>query len=278
MLFVDDSQENRRIFKRLLEHMGMAVTVESKPLKTIPLMEIGLEEGTPFQLVVLDHNMPVNSGLDVGMTIRNMPRFDPTKLLIFSSVGEKGDSAIFARAGFDAYLNKLSRYETLRSMLSATLEHESGQPLITQHSIEEAKISIQSDEIKFNATVLVAEDVLPNQIIAKKLLTNMGIQVAVANDGEEAVAAYKENNFDLIFMDCRMPEMDGYDATQAIRDIEQKDNATPIPIIALTANASTDDQTLCINVGMNDVVTKPFKRSDLSICLQQWLPDAVVSD
>ena len=100
----------------------------------------------------------------------------------------------------------------------------------------------------------------------------MGIPVDVANNGEEAVAAFKHNGYDMVFMDCRMPVMDGYEATRLIRkqELENK-HRNPVPIIALTANASKADRQLCAQCGMNDVLTKPYKRAELSECVQQWL-------
>ncbi len=274
MLFVDDNQEIRCIFKRLLEHMGADITIVSDPTKTLEHLREAARTGNHFQIAILDQNMPEISGMELGVDIRNDPQFDELKLLIFSSAGQKGDTAQFLQAGFNAYLNKLCHYETLHAMLSAMLEHASGQPIITQHTIEDARQMDHSDDQTFDALILLVEDVLPNRIIARKFLTNMGIDVDVASNGKEALEAFNNNSYDLIFMDCRMPEMDGFEATKAIRILENEGGKSPTPIIALTANASSDDRLLCEQAGMNDVVTKPFKRNDLSACLQQWLPQA----
>lgn len=274
LLFVDSLVENIRIFKRLFLQMGLDATVETKLFKTIPLLEIALENNEPFKIVVLTHNMMQQSGLELGRTIRKMPHLAQTKLLVLSSFGHKGDSDIFSRAGFNAYLSKLSRYETLQSILSKILVHNENEPIITRYSLEDTKASDSDEKIQINANVLLAEDVLPNQIIAKKFLNHMGVEVDVVNDGQKSVAAFREEKFDLIFMDCRMPVMDGYEACKAIRHLEKQRGVTvPIPIIALTANASNEDRLLCLDAGMNDVITKPFKRNDLEECLIQYLPD-----
>ncbi len=273
LLLVDDNQEYRRVFKRMFEHMGTRATIASNPTEMIEKLHAANQTGDPFKIAILDHNMPETSGMELGIQIRNDTEFDDLKLLIFSSIGQKGDAALFLKAGFNAYLSKLSRYETLRAMLSEILNHSAGDPIITQHSIEDA---IQSDaaapQPSFQASILLVEDVLPNQIVANKFLTSMGLEVDVAGNGIEAVEAFRNNNYSLIFMDCRMPEMDGYDATKAIRALEKEDNQSPMPIIALTANATNDDRKLCEQAGMDDVVTKPFIKTDLSTCLQQWLP------
>ncbi|MCP4983352.1 MAG: response regulator, partial [Gammaproteobacteria bacterium] len=273
LLLVDDNQEYRRVFKRMFEHMGTRATIASNPTEMIEKLHAANQTGDPFKIAILDHYMPETSGMELGIQIRNDTEFDDLKLLIFSSIGQKGDAALFLKAGFNAYLSKLSRYETLRAMLSEILNHLTGDPIITQHSIEDA---IQSDaaapQQSFQASILLVEDVLPNQIVANKFLTSMGLEVDVVGNGREAVEAFRNNNYSLIFMDCRMPEMDGYDATKAIRALEKENNQTPMPIIALTANATNDDRKLCEQAGMDDVVTKPFIKTDLSTCLQQWLP------
>ncbi len=271
ILFVDDNKESQHIFKRMLEHMGAKVSIAFDTSQIQETLLRAVESNLPFDIAILEQNMPQKSGLEVGAEIRKDPQFTDLKLLIFASVGQKGDAIVFAQAGFNAYLNKLCRYETLRAMLSSMLEHQPGQPLITQHSVEDARQSVDSVGKTFKASVLLVEDIFPNQIVAKKFLGGMGVEVEVANDGQEAIDAYKSHTFDLILMDCRMPVMDGYQATRVIRDLEKEYNKTPIPIIALTANASNEDRVLCKQAGMNDVITKPYKRADLTNCLHQWL-------
>jgi CheY-like chemotaxis protein len=121
----------------------------------------------------------------------------------------------------------------------------------------------------------LVEDILPNQIITTKMLERCGIKVEVAINGKQAIQKYGAVNFDLILMDCRMPIFDGYDATKTIRKLESV--GTRIPIIALTANASTEDKKLCQQAGMDDIITKPFKRDDLLHCIQKWLPLSITT-
>ncbi len=272
MLFADDNNENGRIFKRMLEHMGAKVTLSTDAEQTREyLLDACLAED-PYRIAIIDHNIPEIGGIELGINIRRESRLDNLKLLIISSVGQKGDAALYTRAGFNAYLNKISGYDTLRAMLSAMLDHVPGHAIITQHSIEEALHSTEGESIAFKASVLLVEDIMPNQLVAKKFLNQMGVEVDVASDGLKAIEAYKTNSYDLVFMDCRMPSMDGFEATEIIRKLEQENGVTKVPIIALTANASSDDRLLCEQAGMDDVVTKPYKRADLSNCLQLWLP------
>ena len=117
--------------------------------------------------------------------------------------------------------------------------------------------------------MLLVEDVLPNQVIARTMLEKMGLTVDVADDGQQAIFQFEIGKYDLILMDCRMPLVDGYQATVKIRSSEAGKGHTPI--IALTTNASQEDRELCRNSGMDDIITKPFKRADLEKCLSKWL-------
>ncbi len=129
---------------------------------------------------------------------------------------------------------------------------------------------------KYDARILLVEDIRANQLIASKMLQNMGVNVDLAVDGQQAIEQFKMEQYDLIFMDCRMPVVDGYQATVEIRKREKNDSR--IPIIALTANASEEDRQLCSQSGMDDVITKPFRKVDIQSCLQQWLSNRAQSN
>ncbi len=145
------------------------------------------------------------NGDALGIKIRTDTQFDDLKLLIFSSTGQKYDATYLSDIGFNAYLNKLSLYETLRAILSDTLDHSTGNPIITQHRIKDAILFNDASQQAFNASVLLVEDVLPNQISANKVMTKMGVGADVACNGIEAVESFKANGYDLIFIDCHMP-------------------------------------------------------------------------
>jgi two-component system, sensor histidine kinase len=134
-----------------------------------------------------------------------------------------------------------------------------------------------SANYRFNARILVAEDYPANQLVVQRFLEDLGCQVHLVSNGFEAVKALKKQQFDLVFMDCQMPFMDGYQATEEIRLNElSSDLGKHIPIIALTAHALTEDEAKCKEAGMDEWVTKPFTRQDLSKALQKWLPEALV--
>ncbi len=275
ILFVDDNEMIRDIFAPMLEHMGAEVTILEDSDQVMDHLYRALDE-QPYQITILDQNMADTSVLQLGKQIRQDQRLDQLKMMIFAAAGEKGDSAAFARIGFDAYLSKLCRYEVLQSMLSMMLQHTPDQPIITQHSIEESLQSERNREQQFQANILLVEDMLPNQIIARKILSKIGATVDIASNGQEGVELFQQGDYDLVLMDCRMPVMDGYQATEIMREQESQQPAgRHVPIIALTANCSKEERALCLEAGMDDVVTKPFKQADLANCLQQWLASPV---
>lgn len=272
ILFVDSKKENRRIFHRILEHMGAKVTVASESTQAFAILNEAIQTDFPCQILILNDTKPDNCAVAMSKIICASDQFTDLKLLLLTSIGHKNAPDLFAKLGFSGYINNPSRYMTLHMVLSAICHHRQGDPLVTQYSIEEAKGSSEDIVETFQASILLVEDNLLNQTIAKKFLSKMGIKIDVANNGGEAINSFYAEDYDLIFMDCRMPHMDGYDATRAIRLLEKHLNRATIPIVALTANTSESDRLLCTQVGMNDVVTKPYRRADLSECLRQWLP------
>jgi CheY-like chemotaxis protein/HPt (histidine-containing phosphotransfer) domain-containing protein len=132
-------------------------------------------------------------------------------------------------------------------------------------------------DCQFNATILVAEDYLANQILVTRFLKNVGCRVKMVNNGAEVIDALKQQDYDLIFMDCQMPVMDGYQAATEIRRFENEaKDSKRVPIIALTAHALAGDKAKCLDAGMDEWVTKPFTRKDLNEVLQKWLPEQLI--
>ncbi|MCK4709491.1 MAG: response regulator, partial [Gammaproteobacteria bacterium] len=277
ILYAENDPDIQLIFNSIFKHMGARTTLVSEFGQVIDALHKAVSEVDPCNIAILDQDLADKNILQLGKEIRNNSLFNNLKLMVFSSKGQKGGASAFYKAGFNAYIGKLNRYDTLHKMLTGLLTHTLDKPMITQHSLEDVSSLEQGINKTYNASILVVEDVLPNQLIAKKLLQRLGVDVEIANNGQEAVSSYENNNYDLIFMDCRMPVMDGYDATRNIRQLEKDNQASQhLPIIALTANASSEDRILCVQAGMDDVITKPFKLSELANCLQQWLdlPDS----
>jgi len=213
-------------------------------------------------------------------------------LVMLTSFSQRGDAQAAQAAGFDAFLTKPVRQAHLYDCLSMVVNGApplpgstgpSAVPLITRHTVTEAKASQRG-------RVLVVEDNFVNQKVAAKMLEREGYRVDVAANGREAVAAVARVPYALVFMDCQMPEMDGYDATREIRRREAMGKGPEankeaegsclsphalrhVPIIAMTANALKGDREKCLEAGMDDYVAKPVRREDLAAILAQWQPD-----
>ncbi len=189
-------------------------------------------------------------------------------LVILSSKGVRGEAAQYRDIPACAYLHKPTDSETLLHSLHMVLmaRDQKDMPLITKHVVDEQLDN--SSECQFSAQVLVAEDVVANQMVIRAMLQRCGIDVTFANNGVEAVVMALRQPFDLILMDCQMPLLDGLSATQQIR----QQQPVRIPIVALTANALQDDRGRCLDAGMDDFLSKPVKRRQLIDMLKKWLP------
>ena len=271
-LIVDDNQNNLDILTHILESVDMGVVVLKNGQDVVPTLQEALEVKNPFDLCLIDIQMPGFSGYDVAKHIRD-PRykFPNLPLIALSSLMDR-DAQKCEEAGFDGFLNKPIRREKLFQMLERIMgERVAGgakgevakQKIMTQYSVRE--------ERKHSVRILLAEDSVDNQRLAKLILTKAGYQMEVAGDGEEAVNKYTQSpeDFDLIFMDIQMPNMDGIEATKVIR----KKGFDTIPIVAMTADAMKGDREKCLKAGMDDYTTKPIKRELVFKMIKKWVLD-----
>jgi CheY-like chemotaxis protein len=217
----------------------------------------------PYDLVVLDHQPPELDGIAIAYAIQAAPALTALPMVLLTSLGHRGQSTTAQRAGIAAYLTKPIRQSQLYDCLVTVLGRTTGPALssrVTPHGLTEVQAHVK---------VLVVEDHVTNQIVAVKLLEQQGCRVDVASNGQEAVEATSHISYDCVFMDCQMPEMDGFAATAAIR---QREAATgqQVPIIAMTANAIQGDRERCLEAGMTDYVSKPFTPQQLAEMLQKW--------
>jgi CheY-like chemotaxis protein len=253
-LIVDDNRSNLDILRHILESVGMNVFALTNGKDVLPAIQKAMEEQNRFDLCICDIQMPGTSGYDVGKAIHGFKsEIEDIPLIALSSLMER-DAGKCEEAGFDGFLSKPVRREKLYKMLKRLLGEKKDEELkpkiVTQYSVRE--------DMKHSARILLAEDNPVNQKLAKIMLTKAGYQVEVANNGQEAVEKYttSSEDFDLIFMDIQMPEMDGIEATQAIRE----NGFDTIPIVAMTANAMKGDREICLKAGMVDYIAKPIKR------------------
>ncbi len=270
ILIVDDNLRNLEILTHILKSAGMEVVALKEGEGVLPILHKSLEAKKPFDLCLSDIQMPGMTGYKLAKMIRHDEapiRYLP--MIALSSLMER-DARLCKESGFDGFLSKpIHRGKLFQMMVrligevgvNAKDSEGTRKKIITQYSLRE--------EMKHSVCILLVEDNPVNQRLAKIMLTKAGYQVAVADNGKEAVERYMASpkDFDLIFMDVQMPEMDGLQATKAIR----AKGFDTVPIVAMTAHAMKGDREKCLEAGMNDYITKPIKRELVFEVLEKWV-------
>ncbi len=305
VLIVDDNESNRIILHHLVTGWGMVDDQAQDAASAVTLIEQQAAKGLSDDVAIVDMLMPGKDGLQLAKELRIHPVGSLVRLIILTSLIQRGHAELARQAGFLAYLTKPIRHDQLSNCLrtvlglpgitgerTLTAVAAPALPLITQHTLA---------EIESAPRILVAEDNLINQKLTVRILEKLGYQSDVVENGQEALAALTQNSYALVLMDCQMPLLDGLEATRLIRQreassvkreaqdegIERRDasdsetkhasrftNDEPlrhIPIVALTANAMSGDRERCLAAGMNDYLTKPVRKEDLKGILDRWI-------
>ena len=261
ILVVDDNATNLKLMTVLLKGWHYPHELASDGESALKVMRDAVAQNSPFRLVLLDQKMPEMDGCELGRLIKSDPSLRSTLMVMVTSVGQRGDSAALEAIGFVGYLAKPVRQAQLYDCIAMVLSKDSRDvparknSLVTRHTLAESA--------KLGFRILLAEDNVVNQKFAQTLLGKAGYQVDVVDNGQEAVRALELNNYDLVLMDCQMPEMDGFEATEIIRDANSNVRNHAVPIIAMTANAMTGDRDKCLAAGMTDYLSKPVDSRDL---------------
>ncbi|MCB9495924.1 MAG: response regulator [Fibrobacteria bacterium] len=268
-LVVDGNSSSRQATVALLRSWGMQVQESASGVEGLENLEAASRRGNPFRLVAVDDRLADLEGVDFGRLARQSDAGKEIVLAVLASTAERGDARKYENAGFSVYLPKPVRSDELLDCLSQALARDPsvlGQPLITRHLVRE-----NTTLPTFHARVLLAEDNLVNQKVAGSMLTKMGIHADMVPDGAAALEALKRTAYDLVLMDMQMPGMDGLEASRRIRAGEAGEEREGVTIIALTANAMTEDQKACREAGMNDHIPKPLSLRTLADTLRKWL-------
>jgi two-component system sensor histidine kinase/response regulator len=257
VLVVDDNATNRRILKDMLTQWGLAPVLAASAAEAMSLIEEIFRQGRTYKLVLTDANMPEVDGFELAAQVKKHVGYGGVIIIMLSSSGFRGDSALCRKLGLSAYLTKPIKQSQLLDAIMLALgtptEKAAEAPLITRHSLAPSHARY---------TILLAEDNSINQKLAVRVLENRGHKVSVANNGKEALEALERASYDLVLMDVQMPEMDGFQATAAIRN-KERGTETRLPIVAMTAHAMAGDRERCLEAGMDDYVAKPLKPVDL---------------
>jgi CheY-like chemotaxis protein len=281
VLVVDDNETNRTVVRAQLQQWGMVVYEAEDPMIAFDYCRIRIEEGhiPPYDVALLDMQMPNMDGADLGEELRAISQCDDMKMIMMTSLGHRNDAQRFAKIGFDAFFAKPTTTRDLLNALKVLFDRgaalEAANPLITKDFLGALQDEASELVWPLGTRILLVEDNPTNQIVAQGMLGMIGLQADVANNGLEALVsmqlALKTTPYTIVLMDCQMPEMDGYAASSAIRAGEAGADNVKVPIVAMTANAMSGDREKCMVAGMDDYITKPINVLSLKSALAKWL-------
>jgi len=270
VLVVDDNATNRGVLVAQLACWGMRTSEAADGPTALQRLYDTVDGDDGFRLVLIDMHMPGMDGEALGRAIAGERRFEGTSLVIMTSLGRRGDATSLREIGFAACLAKPVRQAELLDCIVAVLQGSGGPSshgadLANRHSLPERRWT--------NVRILLAEDNITNQQVAQGILAKLGMRSDAVANGAEAVEALRDIPYDLVLMDVQMPEMDGLDATRAVRGAGPEALNHGIPIIATTAHAMQGDRDKCIEAGMDDYIAKPITPAALTELLDRWLPE-----
>jgi PAS domain S-box-containing protein len=261
VLVVDDDPVAIEIVTTYLGYWGMKTSAAPDAGSALDELRRADSSGERFDVAILDRRMPTTDGMALAQTIRNDPAVQDTKLIMITAFDRSYDHEELRKAGFRGFVTKPFKQSELYDAIMNAM-YSDGEALSRQPDVSgEARDVTTSAEAQ--GRVLVAEDNPVNQMLVLTQLKKLGFTAQAVGNGIEAVAAYRSDAYDLILMDCQMPEMDGFEATRRIRALEAG-MGRRIPIIALTANAMPEDEKQCIEAGMDAFVSKPLKLAKLA--------------
>ncbi len=274
VLVASESDINWRVLHEQLSTWGVRHNAVASGKEALTALRTARQSGDPYQLAILGHRLPDMDGEMLGRTIKDEPALQETVLVMLTSTGKRGDAQRAQGAGFAAYLvNPLRDSHLLGTLTMVWTSRTQGgdAEFVTRHSFAKSRRRATDSPALMRSTptrVLIAEDNAVNRKVAVRLLEKLGCRVDVASDGKEAVSMVAQRPYDLVFMDCQMPEMDGYQATAEIRQRQRAERG--IPIIAMTAHAMQGDRDRCLAAGMDDYISKPLRTEELVAVIEQW--------
>jgi two-component system, sensor histidine kinase and response regulator len=269
VLVVGDHPSNRLVINTLLSSWGCLCREAAEARIALTKLHEARQKGEPFQVALLDLALPERDVEALATQIKSDPEIKSTQLIMITSLGLRGDALRLSRLGFEGYLTKPIRQSHLRACLALALGRverpgeTKKEGLITRHTLTESR--------QAQVRILVAEDNPTNQLVALGILKKLGYRAEAVANGLEAVRTLQEIPYDLVLMDCQMPEMDGYAAARKIRQADSKVLNSHIPIIAMTAYALKGDREKCLESGMNDYLSKPVNPKEVAEIIEYWL-------
>jgi CheY-like chemotaxis protein len=282
VLVVDDNATNRQILRHQIFAWKMQKGSAASGLEALEMLRAAAAAGTPYDIALLDMQMPEMDGLTLARAIKADPVISHIHLIILTSLGQVMRTEELRAMGIDAYLVKPVKQSPLFDCLVDVMGHAASEKIFTK-AADPSQPEPSSNSSLPKVRILLAEDNRVNQKVAIGQLRKLGCSAHAVANGLEVIESLREAPYDVILMDCQMPEMDGYEATQLIRKHERESAAAHgakprLHIIAMTANAMQGDREKCIASGMDDYVTKPVRLADLQAALERWQPSAALAE
>ncbi len=269
-LVVDDHDTNRLLVTAMLKSWGCRFREAADGKAALSMLAEAVRKGDPFQVALVDNLMPGMDGAELGRRVKGDEEIRETRLIMMTSLSQRGDAVRLEKIGFSGYLTKPLQASQLRECLALVMGRESpreekeiGRSLVTRHTV--------SESLKRRVRILLVEDNTTNRIVCLEILGKLGYRAEAVPSGQGAIEAMRKLSYDLVLMDCQMPEMDGFEATRLIRSGESGVLNPAVPIIALTAHAMKGDRERCLVAGMNDYLAKPIQPEELAGALERWL-------
>jgi two-component system sensor histidine kinase/response regulator len=282
VLAVDDTATNRRVLEAYLGSWGMRVTSCPDGPDALDALHRAADRGEPFDVAVLDYNMPRMDGVELARRITASPQLRSLRLVMLTSSGTGHTAA--REAGVSEFLTKPVRQSRLYDAIASAMYHA---PAAQQQraprdgrepGVSDENRTTNGDGDGDGALILIAEDHDVNRILMERLLAKRGHRTIAAATGLEAVQLAGRDEIDMVFMDCQMPELDGYVATERIRADELARAGRRLPIVAMTAHAMAGDRDKCLAAGMDDYVAKPLRPDEVDAMLARWLPGVAAAE
>ncbi|PKB20430.1 response regulator [Janthinobacterium sp. 64] len=273
VLIVDDHATNRSILLQHAIEWQMAASSAADGAEALGLLQGALRSGRPFDLAIIDMRMPVMDGAELVRAIKADTRMSALKIIMLSSLDASAELRQVTALGVAYCLTKPVRALELRHCIEAIGGFGTLAPTLpAMPALPAAPDTAGADPGQAPLRMLLVEDNAINQEIALAMLEDSGYDATPADNGRRALALWERSPFDVILMDCQMPEMDGFEATRRLRRMENEQGRSRTPIIALTANAILGDRELCLDAGMDDYLAKPYTRAALLAVLARWRP------
>ena len=265
ILIVNDNDTNCEILEHLLAAWDVTTHAAADGTHALAMLRRWAHDGRPCDVAILDMHMPDMDGLTLAHAIKRDAALKDTRLVLLCSTLVAGNSEECKQTGFVCQISKPVRQMELHQCLVSAISKKDGPCQVQDTEIATPQIA------QLNGRVLLVEDNPVNQELALAMMDMMGCTVDVAYCGSQAVEAFEQSRFDVILMDCQMPDMDGFETTSIIRHQETKKGQARTPIVAITAHALRGDKGRCLEAGMDDYLSKPFSFDQLYVMLSRWM-------